>query len=69
MENNKEIIISTRDRVLRAWENSMELVRDFENYAHHIEDDKEVAKIFAEFAVEEGLHAAKLRDILVKKYN
>lgn len=64
MGHEHEIEITTRDRILRAWENSMELVRDFQNYSREIKDDKQVAKIFAEFAEDEGLHASKFREIL-----
>ena len=59
-----DVEITTRDRVMKAWENSMELVRDFESYSKEIKDDSAVAKIFADFAVEEGLHASKFREIL-----
>jgi len=31
--NRNEIEITTYDRLLRAWENSMELVRDYEMYS------------------------------------
>ena len=58
------IKITTRYRVLRAWENSMEAVREFEMYAHEIHDDKRAAQMFAEFAEEEGKHAAALLDLL-----
>lgn len=64
--NDNEIQITTRDRLLRAWENSMELVRDFETYSKEIKDDKKVATIFAEFAKDEGLHATKFRELLLE---
>ncbi|MDQ5983930.1 MAG: hypothetical protein RUMPE_00959 [Eubacteriales bacterium SKADARSKE-1] len=60
----QEIKITTRDKLLRAWQASMELVRDFETYSKEIEDDKKVAELFAEYAEDEGLHASKLREIL-----
>lgn len=50
MGNQKEIVITTRDKLLRGWENSKELVRDFENYSKEIEDDPRVAELFASFA-------------------
>ncbi len=62
----KPIIVSTRDRVMRAWENSMELTRDFEMYSKEIHDAPEVAKVFADFAEEECVHAARFREILHK---
>lgn len=62
--NEKEIEITTYDRLLRAWENSMELVRDYEMYSKRIEDEK-VKGVFKEFAEDEGMHAAKLRNIIL----
>lgn len=51
--------------MLRAWQNSTELVRDYQAYAHEIEeDDKKLAKLFFEFADDEAVHAAKLLDLL-----
>ena len=66
MERKNGITITTRDRLLRAWINSTELTRDFQNYSQQIEDDGSVAKLFAEFAEDEALHAAKLLEILHK---
>ena len=59
-----EVIITTRDRLLRGWQNSMELVRDFETYSKEIKDDKEAIALFKEFAEDEGLHAARFREML-----
>lgn len=64
MSDKKELIITTRDRVLRAWQNTTELVRDFENYSHEIQDKKEIADLFSEYAVQQGEQAAKLLEIL-----
>ncbi len=64
MAQNHEVRITTRDRVLRAWQNSTELVRDFEIYSKEISDDTEAAKAFAEFAEDEGLHAARFLELL-----
>ena len=64
--NENEINITTYDRLLRAWENSMELVRDYEMYSKRIdENEQEVIEVFKEFAEDEGLHASKLRDMLL----
>ena len=49
MSKDKKIVITTRDRVLRAWQNSTELVRDFENYAKETSDDKTAAEMFQKF--------------------
>lgn len=64
MDKTHQIEITTRDRVLRAWENSMELVRDFENYAKEITDNKQVAETFAAYAEEEAIHASNFREML-----
>jgi len=64
MENYSEIKITTRDKLLRAWENSMELTRDFKIHSREIEDNQEVSKAFSEFAEDEGLHAARFRELL-----
>ncbi|MDO5561021.1 MAG: rubrerythrin [Oscillospiraceae bacterium] len=63
MSEKKELVITTRDRVLRAWQNSTELVRDFEVYSKEI-DEKEIARMFDKFAEDEGHHAAKLLELL-----
>ena len=49
---------------MRAWENSMELTRDFEVYAKEIGDNGDAAQMFREFAEDEGHHAARLREML-----
>ena len=69
MNDIHEINITTRDRVLRAWENSMELVRDFKSYSEEIKDDSYVANIFSNFAKDEGIHASKFREILHQYQN
>lgn len=60
-----EVEYTTYDRLLRAWENSMEMVRDFEVYSKRIEDDK-VKQVFKNFAEEEGMHASKLRELIME---
>jgi rubrerythrin len=62
--NENEVEITTYDRLLRAWENSMELVRDYEMYSKRIEET-EVKQVFKGFAEDEGIHASKLRDMLL----
>lgn len=65
MDTKNGFTITNRDHVLRAWQNSTELVRDYQAYAHEIEEDnKELAKLFSEFADDEAVHAAKLLDLL-----
>ncbi|MBQ3141662.1 MAG: rubrerythrin, partial [Clostridia bacterium] len=59
-----DLKITTRDRLLRAWQNSTEPVRDFENYARETSDHPEAASLFAQYAVEEGRHAENLLRLL-----
>ena len=66
--NENEMQYTTYDRLLRAWENSMELVRDFEMYSKRVEED-EIKQIFKKFAEDEGTHASKLRDLVTKYQN
>ncbi len=65
-EHEKPIQITTRDKVMRAWENAMELTRDFELYSKQISDDPDTAAVFAQFAEDECVHAARFREILHK---
>lgn len=55
--------ISEYDCIMRAWQNSQELVRDFEMYSKRIENE-ELKNIFKKFAEEEGVHATKFRELL-----
>ena len=50
---------------MRAWENSMELVRDYRFYAREIKNES-LSGLFEEFAEDECRHAAKFNDILQK---
>lgn len=59
------IHLTTRDRVLRAWQNTMELIRDYQLYAGEVSDPAASA-LFSKLAEEEGFHAAALRDWLVE---
>lgn len=42
----------------------MELVRDYEMYSKRIEDEK-VKEAFKELAEDEGMHASKLRNMIL----
>lgn len=64
--DKREIQINTRDRLLRAWQNTMDLVRDFELYSQSIKDNPEAAGTFAEFAEVQGAQAARFRELLHK---
>ncbi len=63
--NRNEVEFTTYDRLLIAWENSMEMVRDFEMYSKRIED-QDVKEVFKQFAEDEGLHASKLKEMLLE---
>ncbi len=66
-DETEQVIITPRDRVLRAWQNSTELVRDFRLYAKELADNEpEIADVFQKFAEEECVHASRFRDILRK---
>ena len=69
MSNKNEVNITTRDKLLRAWQNSMETVRDFETYSKEISDDNQARDIFREYAEEEAVHAAKFREMLLERQN
>lgn len=64
MQQKHKIEITTRDRVMRAWENSMDLARNYELCAKDIQDNSEAAQAFFAFAEEEALHAARFKEIL-----
>ncbi len=64
MPDKNGINRTSRDRVLRAWENSTELVRDFQNYAHETEHNPKLAKMFNEYAKDEAEHASNLLKLL-----
>lgn len=62
-KDKHNVTITTRDRLMLAWQDSMELTRDFEMYSKETEDEH-VAVMFSAFAEDEGLHAAKLLGLL-----
>ena len=64
MDSKNGFVITNRDHVLRAWENSTELVCDYQSYAHEMKDDRALSALFAEYAEHEAAHAAKLLEIL-----
>ena len=65
MQPHKDIHISTRDRVMRAWQNSMETVRDYKLYANEVSDPA-ISALFDRCAEAEGQQAAALHDVLQK---
>lgn len=68
MIHENEVKYTTYDRLLRAWENSTELVRDFEMYSKRVEEE-EIQKLFKKYAEDEGTHASELRKLLIKYKN
>jgi rubrerythrin len=65
---DQNFTMNSRDCLQRAWTNSMEMVRDFEMFSKKL-DDKDVAKVFKEFAEEQGKQASKLRELFNKYDN
>lgn len=65
MSSLHEVKINTRDRLLRAWENSMQLVREFKVCEKEIEDNEQASKMFGEFAEDEGVHASRFKEMLL----
>lgn len=62
--------ITKRDRVLRAWQVSTGLVREYQEYAREIEnEDAELSKTFAQLSENEAHHSALLLKILQKEEN
>ncbi len=55
-------MMNTRDCLQRAWNNTMELVRDFEMYSKNI-DDRNVSGTFKKMAEEQGMMAHNLREL------
>lgn len=61
MENMDGFVTTPRDRVLRAWQNSTELVRDYQLYSDELaENEGKLSRMFAEFAESEAKHASML---------
>ena len=69
VHNENEVRVTTYDKLMRAWQNSMEMARDFKVHAQEMKEDRETSRVFASFAEDEGLHAAKLRDLLLSYQN
>lgn len=65
MDSKNGFLIDDRDRVLRAWQNSTELVRDYQDYANEMKkSNRELSALFAEYAEDEAIHASKLLELL-----
>ena len=69
MENLDGFVITSRDRILRAWQNSTELVRDYQQYSHEFEQkESKLSAMFTEFAQNEAERAARLL-VLLRGYD
>ncbi len=59
--------ITKRDRVLRGWQVSTGLVREYMEYAREVEnEDVELSRLFASLSETEAQISSKLLDILQK---
>lgn len=65
IDDKHGIKITDRDRLMSAWQRSMETVRDYERFAKEL-GGTELGKMFAEFAEEIGLQSSKLHELLQK---
>ncbi len=63
MQPHEPIHISDRDRALRAWMNTHELIRDYQEYARETKDEH-LARLFSCMAEVECRHGAELHDVL-----
>ncbi len=64
MDDKNGFLITNRDRVLKSWQDSTELVRDYKTYAHELDDDPALASLFADYAETEAEHASKFLGLL-----
>lgn len=59
-----KIRLTSRDRLLRAWQNTTELVRDLGFYIGEEGEESELGQLFSFLAVREGENAARLLEAL-----
>ncbi|MBM7868134.1 hypothetical protein GTO89_14995 [Heliobacterium gestii] len=59
--------LNTRDFLMKSLLNEQELVRDYQQFAQTT-DDREVGKLFQEYAETDALRANRIKDILQNKY-
>ena len=60
MQTKHKLNITPRDRLLIAWETSMNLVRTYQAYADETVEDGEVSALFRELAESECENASHL---------
>ncbi|MBQ2733060.1 MAG: rubrerythrin [Clostridia bacterium] len=65
MDNKNGFLITDRDRVLKAWLDSTEAVRDYSEYANELrgENDK-LSELFAKQSESEAIFASKMLKLL-----
>ncbi len=64
METKHDIPITPRDRMMYAWQISMELVLQYRRFAQECEDDTRVQSLLKELAEDECVHASELLEEL-----
>ena len=64
METKHNIPITPRDRLMYAWQMSMELVLQYRQFAQECENDPQAEKLLKEIAENECVHASKLLEEL-----
>ncbi len=67
MDEKYGFTLTPRDRLVRAWQNAAELVRDFETYAKEEEMPPEASALFERCAKEQAKQAASFLTLL-KQY-
>lgn len=66
-QTENSVKITTRDKLLRSWLNSMETVRDYRNYAEEIKDDKALSELFKKYAEDIAFQASEFHKLLLEK--
>lgn len=64
METKHNLPITARDRLMYAWQISMELVLQYRQFAQECESDPHAEKLLKEIAEDECVHASKLLERL-----
>ena len=66
MHDQTAIDVTVRDRLMRAWEDTMEHARDYSKFAIQYKDTPE-GDLFRDAAEKQGLCAAMLHDRLLER--
>ncbi len=65
-QDQSKITVTHRDRMLKAWQDTMEHAREYKRYAH-IYDDTPVGHLFDDLAERQGFCAAALHEMLLQE--